>query len=561
MPKLRKFLYGCFGYATFLYFLASVLTVKGFVHSLFTGPLNRIHHQPSLRMLAIVLAALSQLVRATPVILTVVNGMAWWTFKTGRPSARRWALTASASIVLASVLLLVAAIRMQRYGAHGHPNGLFLLVNVHLFVGLAGFVEFAKLDPRNKTFLKAGPPRISGDGTNKVFDALALIVQLGGVAVGMSLYMGWSRSHHLAIVRGYLSLLQVAIVLLVVTVIHESAHALTGLALGMRLRAFIIGPFQWRNADDRWNFKFLPGQFMAVSGAAGLVPARPDQSRWIEIATIAAGPLSNLLSGAIAVEVALYAQGKPYEPLWEFFALFATISLVTFAANLIPFRPDSLYSDGARIYQILRGGPLADYHKTVAILCSTLVTPLRPKDYDIHAIQRASAHFTSGPRALRLRFLAARHYFDQSRYAESSVALAEAERIYYREPDSDIPAEICSAVVISVLLPNRDADAARRWWRRLGSQTPEQLNPDYWLAKCAFHWAEHDPAAAREAWNTGQAYLEKLPGSGSCNYDRDCYVRMQEVLAAAPGEASAEAGEAVGAQLPSIEALPTPVFE
>jgi hypothetical protein len=36
--------------------------------------------------------------------------------------------------------------------------------------------------------------------------------------------------------------------------------------------------------------------------------------------------------------------------------------------------------------------------------------------------------------------------------------------------------------------------------------------------------------AAREAWNTGHAYCEKLPDFGTYNYDRDRYRRIREIL-------------------------------
>ena len=529
MPRLRAFLHGCFAYATFLYFLASVLVVKQIFRISLAHPLHRIVHKTlSLSLLLLFLWALGVLFRMMPVILTVTSGMAWWSLKAGKASGRLWAIAASASILLASIVLLVAAIYLQKHGAHGNPNGLFLLVDIHLFVGLAGVVEFAGRNTQDKIARGPSSARISGDGTNRALDALALVIQLGGVAAGMSLYMSWSRSHHLRLVHGYLSLIQVAIILIAVTVIHESAHAFAGLLLGMKLCAFVIGPLQWRNSEGRWHFKIRPGQFLVVSGAAGLVPTNPKQSRWVEIATIAAGPLSNLLFGAIALAAALSAQGKPYESLWEFFALFATISFVIFAVNLIPFRPDSLYSDGARIYQILRGGPLADYHRVLSIVASTLVTPIRPRDYDIQAIERASACFTSGPRALRLRHLAARYYFDRNCYCESSAALAEAERIDH-EGSSDLSAEIYAAVIMNVLSCG-NCGAARQWRNKLESTKPVKLGADYWLAKCAAHWTENDANAANEAWNTGYADLRKLPDVGAFNFDRDCYSMMRGLL-------------------------------
>jgi hypothetical protein len=55
-------------------------------------------------------------------------------------------------------------------------------------------------------------------------------------------------------------------------------------------------------------------------------------------------------------------------------------------------------------------------------------------------------------------------------------------------------------------------------------------NSNYWLAKCAFHWAENDMDSARAAWKSGSEWLAGMPNVGVYNYDRDCYSRMKEIL-------------------------------
>ena len=62
----------------------------------------------------------------------------------------------------------------------------------------------------------------------------------------------------------------------------------------------------------------------------------------------------------------------------------------------------------------------------------------------------------------------------------------------------------------------------------------EKFNNDYWLAKCAFHWTENDVAAARDAWETGNACFRRIPDAGAFNFDRDCYRWMKAILDAAP---------------------------
>jgi hypothetical protein len=91
-----------------------------------------------------------------------------------------------------------------------------------------------------------------------------------------------------------------------------------------------------------------------------VIPASPEDRRWRDVSVLAAGPLANLWLGSIALWATFTAKGRHWEQAWELLALIATFSLVEFIINLIPLRPEAEYSDGARIYQLLSGGPWVD---------------------------------------------------------------------------------------------------------------------------------------------------------------------------------------------------------
>jgi hypothetical protein len=321
--------------------------------------------------------------------------------------------------------------------------------------------------------------------------------------------------------------------LLVTTTVHELGHAATGRMLGMRLRAFIVGPFQWRIRDGRWKFQFLLAKFFSAGGATAVVPTNPQQSRWNEICMIAAGPMAGLFIGTIASYAALTAKGQPYERYWEILALIATFGLVSTAVNLIPFRPEAFYSDGARIYQLLHGGPLADLHRVFNVAGASLVTPLRPRDYDIEAIQRAAHSFTRGNEAIVLRLLASSYFLDCGKIPQAREAVVDAERVC-RESGSDLPAELCMAFVFRTALLRRDAAGARQWWERMEAKKPTHHGTDYWLAKSALLWIENRLEEAREAWNKGNALAQKLPAAGDYEFDRYRSALLSKALEEAP---------------------------
>ncbi|HEY2468704.1 MAG TPA: hypothetical protein VGI45_12810 [Terracidiphilus sp.] len=248
---------------------------------------------------------------------------------------------------------------------------------------------------------------------------------------------------------------------------------------------------------------------------------------------IAAGPISNLFTGAVAGAMAYSALDYPWWPFWEYLALFATVSLITFLTNLIPFRPDDAYSDGALIYQILRGGLMANYHRIANSVSSTMVSSRRPKDYDVATMERIFNDLTVGKRALLLRLWASSCYLDRGDYAKASSALDEAGRIY-SESASDVSGELLTGFLIKGAILGRDRSYFHTWWQSVEARKPEHPNQDYWLAKCAYYMAENNLAVAREALSIGQDYLARLPKTGTYNYDRDCYARIKEILDCMP---------------------------
>jgi hypothetical protein len=46
------------------------------------------------------------------------------------------------------------------------------------------------------------------------------------------------------------------------------------MALGMKLRVFFIGPFQWDKHRGKWRFRFLAKEILGagIAGKAGLIP-------------------------------------------------------------------------------------------------------------------------------------------------------------------------------------------------------------------------------------------------------------------------------------------------
>jgi len=521
MLTLRKFLCRCFGFLAFVFGLASIGTVANLVLRISkTGLVPHIHNTTIPFALAFSLALLARLVLLAPLILAVVYGIAWWKVKNGKPAARGWAIAASLATIVQSILFSVLMYYVWTLAIHKTSTEFLIFNALMLGVGIAGLAAFARRDAQSNTPLAAPkPPRIAGDGTSAFLDQVAIVAAVVGYLVGQVLWYRWGRANHLPIIHGYLFWLMFAAAAILETLCHELGHVSVGLALRMKLRVFIVGPFQWMVRDGRWRFTFNPAKFLSNGGAAGVVPTNPAQPRRHRIWMTAAGPLASLLTGLIAVAAVFAIRGTAYQQAWEFFDLIATFGLVSFAVNLIPVRPEALYSDGARIYQFLSGGPWADLDQALTVVMSTTVTALRPRDYDMQAIERASISFTHGRQALLLRLLATSHFLDSGMIPQARDSFAQAEAIYH-ESASDIPAELHFDFVFDSAYLRRDAASARQWWDLMEAKKPTHLGVDYWLARSALLWIENHNEEAREAWNKTSALAQKLPTAGTYEFDR-----------------------------------------
>jgi hypothetical protein len=517
MPNLAKVLRWYFGIQALLFSAVPVLAVWN------APPMHLLHPGGvSPHALVHVWVILAMFV-GVQLVLAAIFGMAWWTLPKGKTSSRVWAITAS--------LLNVPLFWI------GQPMW------IATAAGIAGLYVFSRREALAWIAIRpAKTPRVTGDGTSRLVDLTAQMAIYGGVLGGLFWWSRWAETKNFSTVHGLPLLLEIVLASLITTAVHESGHVMTGWASGMKLRTLMIGPFRWRLRGGRWGFQFHPTGFLLDGGMAGMVPANPDHRKWPEVARLAAGPLASLLLGVITLWATLAAKGRFWERGWEVFALLTTFSLLAFVVNLVPLRPEAHYSDGARIYQLLRGGPWADFYRALSTVGPSLVSPLRPKDYDIEVIQRAARFLTHGQQALMLRLYTYLYFFDSGRIPDALQALGEAESVY-AQGATTISAELHTDFIFGNAFLKRDAPGARLWWermearKRIEAERSPRLTADYWKALSALLWIENRVEEARTAWEQGNELAQKLPDAGAYEFDRFCFAQLRQVLEASPAPA------------------------
>ena len=400
-----------------------------------------------------------------------------------------------------------------------------------LGTGLVGLIAFVWPGQSSEIVHQAQTTwKLPGDGTSSLLNNAMPLVMLLIFWRTYHWWMEWLRNNSLSAPDFIIGTLMLALIALLIVLLHESGHTLVGLFFGMKLRAFIVGPFQWRIRDGNWEFHFEPKQILATAGATGVVPTTPDFPRSSQLCMLTAGVLTNTATGIVALCLSL--SGVASIQLRGDLALFGVFSVVLAAMNLVPFRVAESYSDGAQIYQLFCKGPWSDFHRVIGLAGASLVSSVRPRDYDITAIHRAAESIAHGRQGLLLRLLAYTYFLDSGDLDKAGDELAHAGTIY-NETASDAPLEFVTTFVFGSAYIWRNADYSRRWWAHVESKIGARLNWDYWLAHAALLWIETDLKAASESLEKAACLMQELPRFGAYDFERYRCKLMKDVINAA----------------------------
>jgi hypothetical protein len=454
------------------------------------------------------------------------SAVAWWTLRRGKPSGRAWAIAAS---IMNLPIPVLSHLRVSNVVA----NMLHIPEDViGIVIGVAGLVAFwpqkaiaqvAKSIPAHVP----KPVRISGDGTSKLKDYVSQGMSVAIVWFSFQQWSTWAIQHQLVYPGLVLFFVQMQIAVLLTTFGHELGHLFAGWACGKILRSFQVGPVRWAIRNGVWKFEFNLRKFSG--GAVAMVAPDLKNVRSRKAFSLIGGPVASLVMGSIFIVVTLLAPGHPWQQYWMFLSMLATFSLSAFVVNLIPLKPDSLYSDGAQLHQILTDGPWARVHFAFAMVSTSLVSKVRPRNFDVDLINKAAESVPQGERGLLLRLFACLHYLDTNRTSEAIASLEAAEALY----DQSIferPQDICAEFMFVNAFYKRDLAAAEVWSERIEALSGVDRDADYWRAQTALHWLKGQREEALEAWERGNALAQRLPAAGTYEFTRSCFEKLRVAL-------------------------------
>lgn len=173
------------------------------------------------------------------------------------------------------------------------------------------------------------------------------------------------------------------------TVIHELGHAAGARIVGWQVHAIAVRGYVYRIRQRKFDREI--GERDAHTAGWVLSTPRPDQD-WNRAwpAIIFAGPLANLLAGAVAVAISIPLDRTGHAlGLAGFLAGFALCNLTVGIFNLIPFRaPGSKWSDGGKLVAALIGYEIAEFAQLASAIKGMQLDGVDAKDWHPSVMQR-----------------------------------------------------------------------------------------------------------------------------------------------------------------------------
>ena len=514
--RILQFLFGLQG-------LALLVTI--FAVLAYSRHIARAQANPELRpamMQALAMLAISG-------VLELVAGIAWWRLRQGRQDGRWWAIGASLSFLpLPFPGILGLALRHSHHWAvlatPLHVPRQVLEAAVGL-VGLTAFLQRGATAPRVAP--EAKPERIPGDGTTNYLGYALQTIAIAGFLVALAWGSRWGAAHGIHTPDRSLRLLLLPLASLLEIIGHELGHFAAGTLCGYRLRRFHVGPLVWSVRNGKWRFEFSPQ--VALGGSVGMVPLNLTEFRERTIIFLAGGPMASLSMSIISLAAVLTPQAAASRFGWYLLASMAAVSSFSFVVNLIPQRTKLFYSDGAQLYQLLAQGPWRKVHLALGMATTSLLAPIRPRDWNIGLIREAADFMKTGTQGMLLRLLASHCLLDAGRVAEAVAEAKQAETLF-RPQMVPKPGDFYAEFVCMNALYGRDLAAAESWWRKIEALAKVEFDADYWRARSAIFWLRGDLDPARAAWEAGNEKAQQLPSCGIYDFTRRQFGELRKAL-------------------------------
>ncbi|MBN8481272.1 MAG: hypothetical protein J0L88_06725 [Xanthomonadales bacterium] len=291
--------------------------------------------------------------------------------------------------------------------------------------------------------------------------------------------------------------------------VHETGHALAGLARGMQPLAFGVGPWRWERSLDRWRLLRAP-RVRGISGFAILLPrGARGQSRLDQVAYLAGGPFANFVTLALALGLLPLTTHAPLAG--AFLAGTAIGAAFVGLVNLVPFSTAGWRSDGRNLVDLMRRSPEAETARRVRETLGLTMAGVRPRDWPASSLPPLSVHSGRAPTMLDTNAASQvlTHAIDAQDAALARAAARALAAGHAHVPEALRP-HIAIGMAAFAACIERDADLLAAWRPLCEGGLFDLATARTWLdAELAAMRA--DAEASRAAIATARALRDRVP--------------------------------------------------
>ena len=329
---------------------------------------------------------------------------------------------------------------------------------------------------------------VGGSGTLLAFNLLGPALREPPMRAALRSFEGW----------GVLAAAGAIVVAwLVVVAAHELGHVLGGAAVRFRFFFFIVGPL--RVEREIYSGAIRVRRNTSISQAGGMAASFPTDARdlprrffWF----IFGGPLASLLFGLALVGAArgLSADEAPYARL----ALGAVgiLSLLIFAVTMVPMSQGTIATDGARLFQLLRGELTAARHAATMPLIGLLTSGVAPRDWPRDLVERAVRDPDGTAEECQANLFAYSHYLDAGDVGRAGAHLDRGMALRETFPPLTQPSILIEAAYFEARFRGH-RDPARELYAQIPPSAVGVQQYDRLRAEAAIALAEGNAAEAR----------------------------------------------------------------
>lgn len=394
-------------------------------------------------------------------------------------------------------------------------------------MGIAGLVCFG----RNSYTADEPAPKhkpLPGDGTSRRSGAIFIAVQVACTVVACISLIPWMEAKWMRGAHLHGIALGAALVLPVygAVLIHELGHLAAGCCAGLRLVGFRVGLLELKLRGARWRFQLAEGGFLG--GHAALVHRSADRLRERAMIMIAGGPVGSALLGAAGATAILTTPAVPHA-IGMPVVMLTMFGISDFVFNLMPMGSGVHYSDGARLWQLWRRGPWADYLCSIYFMSLSRTTPMRPREWPRDMVERMAVFSEQLPEPSGPLGNVYAHYEDSGDHERAGQYLEQA--CARARKGTQLASDLARERAWLEAFHRRNGAEGARWLAQARSDTTVA---DHWRAHTAVYLASGDLKKAEEAWRKGAEIVAKYPEAGVYEVSRRQFRELGAALSRTP---------------------------